>query len=123
MPIDMLFPIHRTRMMTCTIDEYVANLYDCLWECLVIAQGCAEKEAQRQKQLYDHKVGAVELQPGDHVLVCLDAFQGQRRKFKNQWGGDLHMVVDHATDGIPAYVVKNNHTGKKKVLHQARLHQ
>ena len=48
-------------MMTCTIDEYIANLYDRLWECLVIAQDCAEKEAQRQKQLYDHKVGAVEL--------------------------------------------------------------
>ena len=24
-------------------------------------------------------------------------------------------------DGIPAYVVKNNHTGKKKVVHWARL--
>ena len=24
-------------------------------------------------------------------------------------------------DRIPAYVVKNNHTGKKKVLHRARL--
>ena len=24
-------------------------------------------------------------------------------------------------DGIPAYVVKNNHTGKKKVVHRARL--
>ena len=24
-------------------------------------------------------------------------------------------------DGIPAYVVKNNRTGKKKVLHRARL--
>ena len=24
-------------------------------------------------------------------------------------------------DGVPAYVVKNNRTGKKKVLHQARL--
>ena len=24
-------------------------------------------------------------------------------------------------DGIPAYVVKNNHTGKKKVVHLARL--
>ena len=24
-------------------------------------------------------------------------------------------------DGIPAYIVKNNHTGKKKVVHRARL--
>ena len=44
-------------MMTRTIDEYIANLYDRLWESLVIAQDCAEKEAPRQKQLYDRKVG------------------------------------------------------------------
>ena len=71
--------------------------------------------------MYDHKVGAVELRPGDHILVCLDAFRGQRRKLKKWWGDDLHMVVTHVADGIPAYVVKNNHTGKKKVVHQARL--
>ena len=47
--------------MTLTIDEYVANLYDHLLECLVIARDCAEIEAQRQKQLYDRKVGAIEL--------------------------------------------------------------
>ena len=29
-----------------TIDEYIANLYDRLRESLVIAQDCAEKEAQ-----------------------------------------------------------------------------
>ena len=61
LPIDLLFPTHRTRMMTRTVDEYVANLYDCLRECLVIMQDCAEKEAWRQKRLYDHKVGAIEL--------------------------------------------------------------
>ena len=121
LPIDLLFLTHRTWMMTCTIDEYVANLYDRLRECLVIPQDCAEKEAQRQKRLYDRKVGAVELLPGDRLLVCLDAFRGQQRKLKNQWGGDLHMVVAHVADGIPAYVVKNDRTGKKKVLHYARL--
>ena len=52
-------------MMTCTTDEYVANLYNCLRECLVITQDCVEKEAQRQKWLYDHKVGAIELRPGE----------------------------------------------------------
>ena len=31
------------------------------------------------------------------------------------------MVVTHMVDGIPAYVVKSNHTGKKKVVHRARL--
>ena len=31
------------------------------------------------------------------------------------------MVVTRVSDGIPAYVVKNDHTGKKKVVHRARL--
>ena len=28
LPIDLLFPTRRTQMLTCTIDEYVASLYD-----------------------------------------------------------------------------------------------
>ena len=108
-------------MLTRTIDEYVASLYDRLRESLAIVQDCAVKEAQRQKWLYDRKVGAIELRPGDHILVHLDAFRGQRRKLKNRWGDDLHMVVSRVADGIPAYVVKNNCTGKKKVVHWARL--
>ena len=121
LPIDLLFPTCRTQMLTHTIDKYVASLYDCLQDSLAITRDCAIKEAQRQKWLYDCKVGAVELRPGDHILVCLDAFRGQKRKLKNQWGDDLHMVVTYVADGIPAYVVKNNRTGKKKVVHQARL--
>ena len=121
LPIDLLFPMRQTQMLTRTIDEYVASLYDRLRESLAIAQDCAIKEAQRQKRLYDRKVGAVELRPGDHVLVHLDAFRGQRRKLKNRWGDDLHMVVTRVVDGIPAYVVKNNRTGKKKVVHRAQL--
>ena len=121
LPIDLLFPMRRTQMLTRTIDEYVASLYDRLRESLAIAQDCAVKEAQRQKWLYDRKVGAVELRPGDHVLVHLDAFRGQRRKLKNRWGDDLHTVVTRVVDGIPTYVVKNNRTGKKKVVHRARL--
>ena len=114
-------PMRRTQMLTRTIDEYIASLYDRLRESLAIAQDCAIKEAQRQKWLYDCKVGAIELRPGDHVLVRLDAFRGQRRKLKNQWGDDLQTVVSHMVDGIPAYVVKNNRTGKKKVVYWARL--
>ena len=121
LPIDLLFPTCRTQMLTHTIDEYVASLYDHLQDSLAIARDCTVKEAQRQKQLYDRKVGAIELRPGDDILVHLDAFRGQRRKLKNRWGDDLHTVVTNVADGIPAYVVKNNHTGKKKVVYQAQL--
>ena len=119
LPIDLLFLMLRMQTLTRTIDEYVASLYDRLRKSLVIVQDCAIKEAQRQKWLYNRKVGAVELRPGDNVLVQLDAFRGQRRKLKNQWGSNLHTVVTRVVDGIPAYVVKNNRTGKKKVVHWA----
>ena len=69
LPIDLLFPMLSTQTLTRTIDKYVASLYDRLRKSLVIAQDCAVKEAQRQKQLYDRKVGAIELRPGDNVLV------------------------------------------------------
>ena len=96
-------------------------LYERLTECLQLAQESASKEAKRQKRLYNRKVGAVELRPGDHVLVRLDAFRGQCRKLKNQWGDDVHTVLNWKADGIPVYEVKNEYTGKKKVLHRARL--
>ena len=64
LPVDLLFPTRRTQMFTHTIDKYVASLYDRLRDSLAIAQDCAVKEAQRQKRLYDHKVGAIELRQG-----------------------------------------------------------
>ena len=106
---------------TRTIDDYVLSLYERLKEALPIARDSAIKEARWQKRHYDRRARAVELQPGDKVLVKLDAFRGQRWKLKNWWSGDLHTVVKRVVDGIPTYVVKNNKTGKKQVLHHARL--
>ena len=83
LPVDLLFPTVNNRGWTRTINEYVKALYERLRECLKLAQESATKEANRQKRLYDRRVGAVELRPGDSVLVCLDAFQGQHRKLKN----------------------------------------
>ena len=55
------------------------------------------------------------------MLVKRDAFRGQRWKLKNRWSGNLHTVVKCVADNIPTYVVKNDKTGKKQVLHHARL--
>ena len=74
LPIDLLFPTCRTQMLTRTIDEYIASLYDRLRDSLAIARDCAVKEAQRQKRLYDRKVGAIELRlggPRTGMLRCL----------------------------------------------------
>ena len=121
LPVDLLFPTVNNREWTRTINEYVKALYEQLRECLKLAQESPTKEANRQKRLYDRKVRAVELRPGDRVLVRLDAFQGQHRKLKNRWGDDIHTVIERKADGIPVYEVKNERTGRKKVVHQARL--
>ena len=121
LPIDLLFPTRWEHNLTHTIDEYVEMLYWCLRKSVKLVQDLALKEALRQKRLYDHKVGAVELRPGDCVLVKLDAFQGQQRKLRNQWGSDLYTMVTRVVDGVPMYVVKNERTRKVKVLHCLRL--
>ena len=121
LPIDLLFPTHREHNLTHTIDEYVETLYRRLRKSVKMAQDSALKEALWQKCLYDRKVGAVELRPGDRVLVKLDTFRGQRWKLKNRWGSDLHTVKTRMADRIPAYVVKNERTRKTKELHRSKL--
>ena len=74
LPVDLLFLTVNNREWTRTIDEYVKALYERLRECLKLVQESATKEANRQKRLYDRRVGAVELRPRDRVLVRLDAF-------------------------------------------------
>ena len=119
LPVNLLFPTVRQDENSWTTDEYVKSLYDGLKSVLASARDTALLEAQRQKRLYNHKAGAVELHPGDKVLVKLDAFRGQWRKLKNWWGDALYTVVKCVTDGIPAYEVENDANKKRQVLHWA----
>ena len=121
LPIDLLFPTVRRDENARTTDEYVTSLYDKLKWALVYARDALILEAQRQKRLYDRRAGAVELHPGDKVLVNLDTFRGQRQKLKNWWGDALYTVVKCVADGIPVYEVQNDKTKKTQVLHRARL--
>ena len=61
-----------------TLDEYVTALYRQLREAQSKAKETAFQEAPGHKWIYNKKAGAIELQPGDHVLVKIDAFRGQR---------------------------------------------
>ena len=121
LPIDLLFPTAMRQETSRTVDEYVLSLYERLKEALPVARDSTKLEAQRQKRHYDRRAGAVELQPGDKVLIKLDAFRGQHRKLKNRWSGELHTVVNRVADGVPTYVVTGDKTGKRQVLHRARL--
>ena len=61
------------------VDKYVATFQDWLRTALQEAQAQSIAEAHQQKQYYDQKIGAMNLKPGDLVLVKTDAFKGKRK--------------------------------------------
>ena len=115
----MIFLTARREVITKDIDQYVAVLYDRLREAVAKARLNTDHEAQRQKRNYDKKAGAAELRPGDQVLIRLDAYIGMRRKLKNKWGDELHIVVRCVAGNVPSYVVERN--GHEQTIHHSRL--
>ena len=51
------------------VDKYVASIWDRLRTALWEVQAQSTTEACQQKWYYDRKIGAVNLKPGDLVLV------------------------------------------------------
>ena len=98
------------------VDEYIASIWDRLRTTLWEVQAQSMAEACQQKQYYDRKIGAVNLKPGDLVLVKADAFKG-KRKIKDRWEEDTWEVVHQIVTDIPSYEVINQH-GKSHILHQ-----
>ena len=58
---------------------YVASVRDRLRSTLQEAQAQSTMEAHQQKWYYDRKIGAVNLKPGDLVLVKVDAWRERGR--------------------------------------------
>ena len=98
------------------VDKYIASIWDRLRTTLQEAQAQSMAEACQQKWYYDRKIGAVNLKPGNLVLVKADAFKG-KRKIKDRWEEEAWEVVHQIATDIPSYKVMNQH-GKSQVLHQ-----
>ena len=88
------------------MDVYVASVRDRLRTALQEAQAQSTVEACQQKWYYDRKIGAVNLKPGDLVLVKVDAWKG-KRKIKDRWEEETWEVVHQIVADIPSYKVMN----------------
>ena len=97
------------------MDEYIASIWDRLRITLWEAQAQSMMESCQEKWYYDRKIGAVNLKPGDLVLVKADTFKG-KRKIKDRWEDDTWEVVCQIVTNVPSYNVTNQH-GKSCVLH------
>ena len=85
---------------------YVASVQDRLRTVLREAQAQSMAEAHRQKWYYNRKIGAVNLKPGDLVLVKVDAWKG-KRKIKDRWEEETWEVVCQIMADVPSYEVMN----------------
>ena len=61
------------------VNKYVASIQDRLRTTLWEAQAQSMAEACQQKQYYDIKIGAVNLKPGNVILVKAEAFKGKKK--------------------------------------------
>ena len=112
LPVDFIFPTigsneASTREASArSVDVYVASVRDRLRSTLWEVQAQSTMEACRQKWYYDRKIGAVNLKPGNLVLVKADAWKG-KRKIKDRWEEETYEVVCQIAADIPSYEVMN----------------
>ena len=104
MPVDYLFPTlcdspHQTKM-----EVSVVAMQKRLKEAFAVARHLTSQEAAKQWHYYDHKAGAVVLQPGDVVMVHTDGFVG-KRKVKDWWE-DGGFIVESQLEDWPVYKVR-----------------
>ena len=97
------------------VNEYVASVWERLRTTLQEVQAQLTAEACWQKWYYKRKICAVNLKPGNQVLVKADVFKG-KRKIKNRWEEETWEVVHQIMTDIPSYEVTNQHR-KSCVLH------
>ena len=103
-PVDYLFPTlcdspHQTKM-----EVSVAAMQKRLKEAFAVARCLTSEEVAKQCCYYDHKAGAVALQPGDVVMVRTDGFVG-KRKVKDRWE-DGGFIIESQLEDWPVYKVK-----------------
>ena len=123
-PVDYLFPTlcdlpHQNKM-----EVSVVAMQKRLKEAFMVARQLTSEEVSRHCHYYDHKAGAVSLQPGDVVMVRTDGFVG-KQKVKDHWE-DGGFIVKSQLEDWPVYKVKcptsdDKRKPKYRILHRNRL--
>ena len=122
--MDYLFPTWRDSPHQTKMEVSVAAMQKRLKEAFAVARHLTSEEAAKQRRYYDHKAGAVALQPGDVVMVHTNGFVG-KRKVKDRWG-DGGFIVESQLEDWPIYKVKcptsdDRQKPKYRILHWSHL--
>ena len=122
--MDYLFPTLRDSPHQTKMEVSVVAMQKRLKEAFAVARHLTSEEVDKQRCYYDHKAGAVALQPGDIVMVHTNGFVG-KRKVKDRWE-DGGFIIESQLEDWPVYRVKcltsdNRQKPKYWILHWNRL--
>ena len=122
--MDYLFPTLRDSPHQTKMEVSVVAMQRRLKEAFAVARCLTSEDAAKQCHYYDHKAGAVALQPGDVVMVRTDGFVG-KQKVKDRWE-DGGFIVESQLEDWPVYKVRCPTTDawqkpKYRILHRNRL--
>ena len=123
-PVDYLFPTLSDSPHQIKLEVSVVAMQKRLKEAFMVVRCLTSEEVARQCCYYDRKAGAVALQPGDVVMVCIDGFVG-KQKVKDRWE-DGGFIVESQLEDWPVYKVKcptsdDRQKPKYWILHRNRL--
>ena len=112
LPVDFVFPTigsNEAPMREASarsVDVYAASIRNRLRSALQEVQAQSTAEVDQQKWSYDRKIGAVNLKPGNLILVKADAWKG-KKKLKDRWEEETWEVVHQMAADICSYKVTN----------------
>ena len=102
-------------------DTYVTNLKSCLTKSYELVSSKSKSSQLHQKKHYDKRVHEGVVQPGDHVLVKVVAWEG-KHKIADRWEDELYTVLKQSNPDIPVYVVqREDKDDPKQTLHRILL--
>lgn len=119
LPIDVLFKNILNDPEIGGYDTYVQSLTKDLQEAIAIAQSYADKEQDRQAELYNRRTKGKSICVGDRVLVSNKRERG-KRKIADRWESTVYTVVD-VNASTHTYRIKNPSTGQDRVVHRNLL--
>lgn len=118
--IDFQLGLSRDGVGHVSKSRYIHKLQKRLQFAYSKAESLAQKEAARQKKLYDRRSRGAQLLPYDLVLVKKVAFAG-RHKIQDRWENEEYVVVSQPDPAIPVYRVQPVNGGDIRVLHRNLL--
>ena len=121
LPIDVAFGTDPgIRQSDKTPGQYVKELKERLQHAYNVAKENAQKSADKNKKNYDERARAVQLEPGDRVLVRNVKIRG-KHKIADKWEPSVY-VVKSRSPNLPVYtVVDESGQGPERTLHRNLL--